>query len=283
MLAREEVREKVPTLAIPVPATKGAARMEDPFSSSFFCCFSVTLCLCGEFSFFGGSSLQRTQSRRSRSTPAAAAEWGSSVSLASMMAQNSPRRVAAASAANNNEVRPEEAGPQISVRHPRGRPPVRASRAWMPLETISGAGLMERREAGTTLDGRIFAAGRLLASSFARPDPSTPPHEPGSERTSPSASSSKTKGRPRAAEVETTAEDIRFLGRFQGTPGLEPSEALSLFIRLWRLCFSAVGLSRALWIDLYEPSDVPRSPETELIRIRKKMGAIFSSGTLGRR
>jgi hypothetical protein len=31
---------------------------------------------------------------------------------------------------------------------------------------------------------------------------------------------SKTKGRPRAAEVETTAEDIRFLGRFQGTPGL---------------------------------------------------------------
>jgi hypothetical protein len=36
--------------------------------------------------------------------------------------------------------------------------------------------------------------------------------------------------------VETTAEDIRFLGRFQGTPGLcsrlEPPEAFSLFIRL---------------------------------------------------
>src|ERR1700757_3415952 len=35
-----------------------------------------------------------------------------------------------------------------------------------------------------------------------------------------SASSSKRKGRPRAAEVETTAEDIKFLGRFQGAPGL---------------------------------------------------------------
>ena len=38
--------------------------------------------------------------------------------------------------------------------------------------------------------------------------------------TSGTALASKTKGRPRAAEVETTAEDIRFLGRFQGTPGL---------------------------------------------------------------
>src|SRR5579862_1829702 len=41
-----------------------------------------------------------------------------------------------------------------------------------------------------------------------------------SGRTLASASSSKRKGRPRAAEVETTAEDIKFLGRFQGAPGL---------------------------------------------------------------
>src|SRR5271168_4602179 len=41
-----------------------------------------------------------------------------------------------------------------------------------------------------------------------------------SEPTSASSSSSNTKGRPRAAGVETTAEDIRFLGRFQGAPGL---------------------------------------------------------------
>jgi len=29
--------------------------------------------------------------------------------------------------------------------------------------------------------------------------------------------------------VETTAEDIRFLGRFQGTPGLEPRRLRFLF------------------------------------------------------
>jgi hypothetical protein len=38
--------------------------------------------------------------------------------------------------------------------------------------------------------------------------------------TSATASSSKRKGRPRAAEVETTAEDIRSSEDFQGTPGL---------------------------------------------------------------
>jgi hypothetical protein len=43
--------------------------------------------------------------------------------------------------------------------------------------------------------------------------------------------------------VETTAEDIRFLGRFQGAPGLEPSEAFSLFIRLWEFCSGGFVLS----------------------------------------
>ncbi len=56
--------------------------------------------------------------------------------------------VAAASAASNKVVRPEEAGPQISVRQPRGRPPVSASIAAIPLETISGVGRAANREAG---------------------------------------------------------------------------------------------------------------------------------------
>jgi hypothetical protein len=49
-------------------------------------------------------------------------------------------------------------------------------------------------------------------------------------------SSSKTKGRPRAAEVEITAEDITFLGRISGSAeaGVQngAAEAYSLFIRL---------------------------------------------------
>ena len=64
--------------------------------------------------------------------------------------------VAAASAAKSKVVRPEEAGPQISVRHPRGRPPVRASMAGAPLETISGAGRISSWEAGITRAGEIF-------------------------------------------------------------------------------------------------------------------------------
>ena len=66
--------------------------------------------------FSGEFSPQRTHSSRSNSTPAAAADCGSRASLASTSAQHSPRRVAAASAASSKVVRPEEAGPQISVR-----------------------------------------------------------------------------------------------------------------------------------------------------------------------
>src|SRR5947209_7887065 len=47
-------------------------------------------------------------------------------------------------------VRPEDSGPQTSVRHPWGRPPVRASIWAMPLEAVSGAGRISRREAGVT-------------------------------------------------------------------------------------------------------------------------------------
>ena len=100
--------------------------------------------------FSGEFSPQRTHNSRSNSTPAAAADCGSRASLASTSAQHSPRRVAAASAASSKVVRPEEAGPQISVRQPRGRPPVRTSIATIPLDTISGAGRTANCEAGVT-------------------------------------------------------------------------------------------------------------------------------------
>jgi hypothetical protein len=47
-------------------------------------------------------------------------------------------------------VRPEEAGPQISLRHPRGSPPASLSISRIPLETISGAGRTSNREAAVT-------------------------------------------------------------------------------------------------------------------------------------
>ena len=93
---------------------------------------------------------QRIQRSRSRFTPAAAAECGWNASLTSMSVQTSSRRVPAANAESSRLVRPEESGPQISVRHPRGRPPVRESRGEVPLEALSGAGRISRREAGVT-------------------------------------------------------------------------------------------------------------------------------------
>src|ERR1022692_325680 len=84
-------------------------------------------------------SLQRPHSRRSRSTPAATAEAGSKLSLASTSAHTSRQPVACASAASITPVRPEEAGPVISLSAPRGRPPVSASSAANPVETVSGA------------------------------------------------------------------------------------------------------------------------------------------------
>src|ERR1700751_644775 len=67
-----------------------------------------------------------------------------------MSVQTSSRRVAAASAESNTLVRPEDSGPQISVRHPRGRPPVRASNGEIPVDAVSGAGRTSSRVAGVT-------------------------------------------------------------------------------------------------------------------------------------
>jgi hypothetical protein len=102
----------------------------------------------------------------------------------------------------------------------------------MPLDTISGAGRISSREAGVTLAGRIVACGILARELFVGAG------EAPVVRISAPDSSSKTKRRPSAAEVETTAVDIKFLENFRerragvqnGVP--KSTEAISLFIRL---------------------------------------------------
>jgi len=127
----------------PLCSSRSVARNACSTGPSLLLASLSFLCLCGEFAV-----PHRTHSNRLKSIPAAAADKGSSASLTSTSAHASLRRVAAASVASNMLVRPEEAGPQISVMHPRGRPPESSSISGMPLETISGAGRTSRREAG---------------------------------------------------------------------------------------------------------------------------------------
>src|ERR1019366_5525833 len=137
--------------------------------------------------------------------------------------QNSPRRVAAASADSSKVVRPEEAGPQISVRQPRRRPPVRGSIAAMPLGTISGAGRTANREAAVTPASlaSLKAAGKIAGTTRCGgcPSPKGSAPEGCGQISATSSSLSKTKGRPWAAEVETTAEDIDSSGNFRERRG----------------------------------------------------------------
>src|SRR4051812_46202568 len=102
----------------------------------------------------------------------------------------------------------------------------------MPLVTISGAGRIPSCEAGMTLAGRIFAAERSLPSSFARPDSrgrlsphGASPH--GACWSSGSDSASKIKGRPKAAEVDITA-DIKS-SNISGNAAVQAAEAGALF------------------------------------------------------
>ena len=69
--------------------------------------------------------LQRTRSNLPRATPASCAPHGSNESRPSTSAHDSSRLVSAESREMRRLVRPEPIGPEISVRHPRGRPPVR--------------------------------------------------------------------------------------------------------------------------------------------------------------
>src|SRR5271169_1333017 len=161
--------------------------------------------------------------------PAAAADDGSKASLASTSAQTSPRAVARASAKSNTLVLPEEAVPQISVRQPRGRPPVSKSSCGMPLDAISGAGRTSRREAGTTAASlgiaptwaKISAVFFVFAVFFA-----VERGEDGGE---------KIKGRPVAAAEKTGEADILLSHNCQGTRWAGSARArqqFSLFIRL---------------------------------------------------
>jgi hypothetical protein len=97
----------------------------------------------------------------------------------------------------------------------------------MPLDTISGTGRTANREAGVTLaslapfeieKAEVEKAESEEVRCGGRPSAKSSAPE-GCGQTSASFSATKTKGRPWAAEVETTAEDIDSSGRFQGTPG----------------------------------------------------------------
>jgi len=80
---------------------------------------------------------QRTQTSCRSLTPAISAEWGSNASRASTSAQTSDAAVREASAEISKLVLPEHGGPQISVKLPRGSPPVRSSIGGMPVGTVS--------------------------------------------------------------------------------------------------------------------------------------------------
>src|ERR1700735_268166 len=81
----------------------------------------------------------RTHSNCFSSTPAACAEWGSKASHPSIRANASAVAVLAAKAESSKLVRPEQAGPKISVSAPRGKPPANESISAMPVETVSTA------------------------------------------------------------------------------------------------------------------------------------------------
>src|SRR5271170_6626136 len=133
-------------------------------------------------------------------------------------AQTSCRWVAAARAANNTLVRPDEAGPQISVKHPRGSPPVSASISRTPLETICGVGRTSNRDAGVTPASLGIAAKRSKTSV-----PATPSKRP-------------------TAAVETSGTDDMETSGFQGTSGPRPGSVADIY---FRLLFAMIVILRA--------------------------------------
>src|SRR5580692_11558758 len=136
----------------------------------------------------------------------------------STRAHTSCRCVAAARAASNTLVRPDEAGPQISVKHPRGSPPVSASISRTPLETISGVGRTSNRDAGVTPASLGIAAKRSKTSV-----PATPTKRP-------------------TAAVETSGTDDMETSGFQGTSGPRPGSGADINIRL---LFATIVILRA--------------------------------------
>src|ERR1035438_2674962 len=113
---------------------------------------------------------ERTQINRSNCTPAAAADAGSNASSASTSAQISSRAVAWAKIESSRLVRPEEAGPTISVRHPRGSPPVASSTSRIPEGSISGAGRACHSKGPPSTDSNCFlSAAAIIVFVFYSP------------------------------------------------------------------------------------------------------------------
>src|ERR1041385_4768149 len=88
---------------------------------------------------FGWGAAHLIHSNLPRFTPLAEAESGSNALLVSTKAQHSPLWVTSLSRERRRVVRPEEVGPQISVRHPRGIPTDLWSSSAIPREIVSGA------------------------------------------------------------------------------------------------------------------------------------------------
>jgi hypothetical protein len=187
----------------PLCKSKSVTRNACSTGFSIFSFFSGFLCLRGEPDCCNRIP-HRTQSIFSKSTPATAAERGLKASLISTRAHASCRWVAAARVANSTLVRPDEAGPQISVRHPRGSPPVSTSIAWTPLETICGMGRTSNREAGVT-PASLGIADKRWQTSVDQTGAATATKRPG-------------------AAVETSGKVDMETSGFQGTSG--PAQAL---------------------------------------------------------
>ncbi len=88
---------------------------------------------------FGCGAAHFTHSNLLRFTPFAAAERGSNALPASTRAQHSPCSVTSLIKERSRVVRPEEAGPEISVREPRGIAINLRSSAAIPKEIVSGS------------------------------------------------------------------------------------------------------------------------------------------------
>jgi hypothetical protein len=110
----------------------------------------------------------------------------------------------------------------------------------MPLDTISGAGRIVNREAEVTPASleSFKAPDKPAGTTFCggRPSSKSPALE-GFGHTSTTSSTSKTKGRPWAAEVENPAEDINSSENFRERRGGKASKAIRF---LFAFCHSAL-------------------------------------------
>jgi len=104
-------------------------------------------------------------------------------------------------------VRPEETGPHISVKQPRGSPPVSASISHTPLETISGTGRTVSREAGVTSAnlGNADRRSKTRAGEF---------------------EATEATGRRTASVGKSGKDDMERTSNFQGTSGQDCPEAM---------------------------------------------------------